>query len=234
MKNRNWFWGIFFILAAVSVIAIQTGSFVEIGIQSLLLGAFLLAIIIASLIRLNAFGVFFPLAFLYMIFWQPLNIVYVDYWMVLLAALLVSIGFSIIFGKHHKYRSGCNGSKKDWNRTSESIDDNNPNISIRFGSAGKYLHADNLQGGRFDVSFGELEIFFDEVQLSPEGTEIYVNCSLGSLILNVPKQWRIKENIHVTLGELTNKVRQTNPEENAPNLTISGNLKLGNIEIRYI
>jgi len=233
MKNKNWFWGIFFILSAVSVIAIQTGSFEQIGIQSLLIGAFLVAIIIASLVRLNFFGVFFPMSFLYMIFWQPLGIIYINYWLVILASVLTSIGFSIIFGRRHKHGVRCEG-RIEGNKQSESIDDNNPNVSVKFGSASKYLHADSLQSGKFYLSFGEMELFFDQVQLAPEGAEIFIDCSFGSVILNIPREWRVIDNMHVTLGEMNNKARATNIAEDAPKLTISGNLQLGGVEIKYI
>ena len=36
MKNRNWFWGFFFLLSAVFVIASQIGSFGQIGFISIL------------------------------------------------------------------------------------------------------------------------------------------------------------------------------------------------------
>jgi predicted membrane protein len=234
MKSKNWFWGIFFILAAIAVIAIQTGSFAEIGIQSLLLGAFLLAIIIASLVRFSAFGIFFPIAFLYMIFWQPLNLMYVNYWYVLLAALLVSIGFEIIFGKHNKYKHTHNHDYSCDRSATESIDDNNPDIAIKFGSACKYLHSDNFQGGKFTLSFGELQVFFDQVKLKSEGTEIFVDCSFGSLVLNVPRDWKVKENVHVSMGGFDNKVHNTNLADDAPTLMISGNLWIGSIEVKYI
>ena len=235
MKNKNWFWGIFFILTAVSIIAIQTGSFEQIGIQSLLIGAFLVAVIIASLVRLNFFGVFFPMSFLYMVFWQPLGLMYINYWFVVLASVLVSIGFSIIFGKRQHYGNwdGCK-KKPDYHQI-EDIDDNNPTASVRFGSSSKYLHADSFKTGRFYASFGELEIFFDQVQVNPEGAEILVDCSFGNIILNIPREWRIIDNIHVSLGELKNKARASaSISEDAPKITLTGNVSIGGLEIKYI
>jgi len=233
MKNKNLFWGIFFILTALAIIAMQTGSFEQISILSFLIGVFLTAIVILSLVKLNFFGVFPPMAFLYMIFWKPLGLVNINYWLLILSSVLISIGFSIIFGKQHKNRwdhKVRNGTEN----ISESIDDNNPVVSVRFGSSGKYLHTDNLQSGKFNVYFGELELFFDQVLLNTEGVEIFVDCNFGSLILNIPKQWRVNDNIHVTLGEVKNKIRQVNPADDAPKLTITGKVQIGAIEIRYI
>jgi len=237
MKNKNWFWGIFFILSAVSVIAIQTGSFELIGIQSLLIGAFLVAVIIASLVKLNFFGVFFPMSFLYMIFWQPLGLQYINYWFVVLASVLVSIGFSIIFGsRHHKSWPNCNG-KVDYvtqGSESEEIDDDNPNVSVRFGSASKYLHAEHFKTGRFAVSFGELELFFDQVKVDPEGAEIFIDASFGSIILNLPREWKVVDNVHVSLGEVKNKARASSQGEDAPRVTLTGNVQFGGMEVRYV
>ena len=119
-------------------------------------------------------------------------------------------------------------------QTVESIDDNNPVVNVHFGSSSKYLHADSLMGGQFTVSFGALEVYFDQVTLCPEGAEIYVDCSLGSLALFIPKTWRVVDNLHTSLGAVENDIRIADLGENAPKLTISGNVHLGNIDIRYI
>lgn len=234
MKNKNWFWGLFFILSAVSIIAIQTGSFVEIGLQSCILGALLVALIISSLIYRSSFGVFLPLAFLYIIFSGPLGFPYIDWWVLILASVLANIGFSILFHTPHKHVNHCHPKIENMRHNEENIDDNNPYAAVNFGSSSKYLHSDCLQSGKFFVSFGELEVFFDQVQLSPEGAEMFLDCSFGSLILNIPKNWRVVDNVSANLGSVSNKVRTSFFESDAPVLTLTGSVKLGSIEIKYI
>lgn len=234
MKNRNWFWGIFFLLSAVAVIAIQIESVGDIGIWSLLVGVLLVALIVYSIINLNFFGIFLPLAFLYMVFWEPLGLVEITPWMLILAAVLTSIGFGLIFHKKRKCKVDVHPSGEAVISEGETIDDNHPYAKVQFGSSSKYLHADALESGRFVSSFGELDVFFDQVQLSPAGAEIFLDCNFGSIKLNIPKNWQVVDDLHVTLGEFTNNRRTASLTENAPRLTITGNVQFGGVEISYI
>lgn len=236
MKNKNWFWGIFFILSAVAVIALQIGSFGEIGIWSLLVGVLLIALLIHSLFKLNYFGIFLPVAFLYMVFWQPLGFVHISPWMLILSGVFVSTGFSILFHRRHDYKHDWYNDKEFGAKNAEAtetIDDNHPYAKVQFGSSSKYLHSNNLQSGKFIASFGELEVFFDQVQLNSEGAEIFLDCSFASIKLNIPRQWRVIDNLHVSLAEVNNNKR-TAPAEDAPRITLSGNVQFGGVEIQYI
>jgi hypothetical protein len=234
MKSKNLFWGLFFLALAVFTIASQVGAFGEIGVLSVLEGVLLAALIIYSLISLNFFGVFIPLAFLYIIFRQPLGLPEVSTWMLLLTGLLTSIGFSIIFHKKNKYKSKCDYEGHDCSQTSETIDDNNPSAKVRFSSSSKYLHSDNLESANFAASFGALEVFFDKTQLSPQGAEVFLDCSFAEIKLYIPRNWRVIENINVSLAEVKYNNRMAVIEENAPRLTLKGNVQFGGIEIVYI
>ncbi len=233
MKNRNWFWGIFFIVAAVFVIASQIGTFEGISFFSIVSTVALVALAVHSLFKLNYFGIFVPVAFLYMIYWKPFALLFISPWILILAAVLISIGLSILFHRHPKIiKSSCGGSDH-FNQTAENIDDNNPYAKVSFGTSIKYLHSDSLKSGQFNVSFGSLEVFFDQAQVSPEGAEIYVECSFGELKLYIPKEWKVTDKIHSSLGGVQNDIRIAKPAEDAPQITLVGNVQLGNIEITY-
>lgn len=247
MKSKNLFWGIFFLALAVFIIASQLGGFGQIGVWSVLEGVLLLAIIVYSLIKLNFFGVFIPATVLYMIFWSPLGLPFVSPWFLLLAGLLTTIGFSIIFHKKPHHETCCIGKgewhkdgwdKDDWKDghapTIENIDDNHPNAKVSFGSSSKYLHGDSLQSGQFSCNFGSLDIFFDKAQLSPEGAEIFLDCSFGAIKLYIPKTWRVIDKISASLGGVNYNNRSAALAEDAPRLTLTGNVNLGGIEIQYI
>jgi predicted membrane protein len=233
MKGKNLFWGIFFLALAGFIIASQLGAFGTIGVWSLLEGILLVSLIIFSLVKLNFFGVFIPAAFLYMIFWKPLDFPYVSPWLLLLAGLLVSIGFSIIFHKKSTKEACCGRKDSDHKNIAETIDDNHPEAKMSFGSSTKYLHTDNLQGGHFTVSFGSLEVYFDQTQIAPEGAEVSVDCSFGELKLYVPKHWKVIDKISTNLGD-THYQNRNVLGENPPTITFSGNVQFGTIEIQYI
>lgn len=246
MKFRNWFWGLFFLVAAVFVVASQTGAFGQLGIWSVGATVVLIAIMIESMIHLNFFGVLLPLAFLYMIYQVPLGLMEVSIWLLFLAAIFASIGLHLIFRPHMKrwekrcerWESRCerrlDHGHGDFSRVSESVDDNNPFVKSSFSSSGKYLHADSLKSGQFFVSFGELEVYFDQAKLDPTGAEVYVDCSFGSLKLFIPRDWNVIDKVSASLGGVDDDKRYNKPTENAPTLTLTGNVSFGSLEVHYI
>lgn len=231
-KHNNWFWGVFFVLAAVFVVASQIVNFTQVGFWSILATVVLAAVFIQSLIHLNYFGVFLSLALAYMIYQVPLGLYIISPWLLLLAAVLLSIGFHTIFHQRPKYTKYKH--HDDDCRTFEDIDGNNPYVKVTFGSSSKYLHGDSLKTGQFYCNFGALEIYFDQVTLDPDGAEIFVDCSFGEIKLFVPRSWRVLDKMHSGLGSVKDEPRRGSPSEDAPILTLTGNVSLGAVEINYV
>jgi len=116
----------------------------------------------------------------------------------------------------------------------EGDDINNPYISVSFGSACRYLHSDRFESADLSCSFGNLEVYFDGVTLSPEGAEVTVNCSFGNIELYVPSHWRVIDDISSSLGnaEVSKHLRGNGAD--APTLTVTGSVSLGNVEVNRI
>ncbi|NLA86999.1 MAG: hypothetical protein GX847_06910 [Clostridiales bacterium] len=233
MKHSNWLWGVFFVLAAVFVIVSQITSFAQIGFWSILAAVFLAAVFIQSLIHLNYFGVFIALAVAYWIFQVPLSLYIISPWLLILTAVLLSIGFHIIFHRYSKCRYVRRHSDDEYT-TIEEIDDNNPYVKVSLGASSKYLHADALKSGQFYCKLGELNVYFDQVQLAPDGAEIFVDCSLGAINLYFPKTWRVINSLHDSLGGVNEDSRRSTPAPDAPQIVVTGNVSLGAVEFNYI
>jgi hypothetical protein len=234
MKNRNWFWGIIFLLSAIVVIATQTGAFGKIGVLSILASVMLIAIIIQSAVSVNFFGVFLPMAFLYMIYKEPLNLPEIQTQLLLLSSVLASIGFSILFRAKPKKKVFDCGANKNFSKSTETIDDNNPYAKVNFGASSKYVHSDCLKSGNFSVSFGALEVYLDQAQIDPNGAEIFIDCSFGGIEMYIPRHWRVVDNLQVNLAGVDNNTRLAKIDENSPVLTLSGNIQLSGVEIKYV
>lgn len=234
MKKSKWFWGVFFILSAVFVIASQVTDFVRIGFWSVLGAVLLVAVMIQSAVHRNFFGIFIPLVLLYEIFWQPLALVHISVWVLLAAAVLLSIGFSCIFRCRPPVIQNKPENSGRFQGTTESIDDNNPEAKVSFGASTKYLHSNALKTGRFYASFGSLEIYLDQARLCPEGAEIYVDCHFGSIEIYVPNWWRVESNVHASIGAANAGERSVEAGPDAPLLTITGNVSFGAVEVNYI
>ena len=237
MKHNNWFWGVFFVLAAVFVIATQIpSSFAVIGFWSIAAAVLLAAVFIQSLVRLNFFGVFLSLAIAYMLFHGSLALPWLSPWLLLLAAVLLSIGFHIIFGRSHKrrYEQRHGDKTDDGYRTIEDVDGNNPTVKVSFGSSSKYIHADTLKSGRFSCSFGSLSVYFDQAQLASDGADLYVDCSFGEIKLFFPREWNVVDNLTTSLGGIRNDSRADRVDSALPAVTLTGGASFGSIEINRV
>jgi hypothetical protein len=95
------------------------------------------------------------------------------------------------------------------------------------------LNADSLETVRLSCNFGAMEIYFNQVELSPNGAEADINCSFGGIQLFIPKHWQVIDKLHCTLAGVNVK-SFTAPAENAPRLTLNGSVSLGGVEVKYI
>ena len=240
MKNRNWFWGIFLLLAADFAVGSQFNAFSAINFWTVAATVLLAAIFIDSLVRLNFFGVLVPVALLYELYCRPLDWPFVSVWLLLLAAVLASWGLEILFGRHRHWYGHC-GHHHDWHGDGESfvsntedIDGDNPVARMSFGSSSKYLHSDRMRTAQLSVSFGRLDVYFDQVQLSPDGAEVFAECSFGEMNLFLPRAWQVTDNLRTSLGNVQDDMRRETPAPGAPRLTLTGSASFGNIEIHYI
>jgi len=236
MKHRNWFWGSFFLAAAIFVIACQVGAFVQIGFWSIAATVLLAAVCISSIVELHFFGIFISLALLYEIYQQPLDLFPISFWLLILAAVLASMGFGMIF-RGPRYRCGIGGWRHRWDssgNSEENIDGDDIFVKSSFSESCKYLHADGLKRARLSSSFGKLSVYFDQVQLSPEGAVADLDVSFGEMLLFVSKNWRVIDHVHTGLGAVNNDVRNSLPGADAPVLTLTGNVSFGNLQIHYI
>ncbi len=240
MRHRNWFWGLFFLAAAAFVLAGQTIRFGEIGLWTILATICLAALAVQSGATRNFFGMFFSVALIYALYQKPLDLVHISFWLLMVAAAFASIGCSILFPS--RWHRGPDG---DWQgfgdagceafrSSAQTIDDDNPSARVSFGSSCKYLHGDCLRSARFSVAFGKLDVFFDQAKLSPEGADVFIDCSFSGMELYLPKEWRIVDNLRADLGSVENTLRSAPPAPDAPRLTVNGSVSFGKVILHYI
>lgn len=240
MKNKSWFWGVFLILAAGLAIASQLGGFGYLSVWSLLATIALLALIVYSIASRNAFGIFIPIALLYAIYRVPFNLPRISLWILLIAAVLLSMGIEMIFHNQLKNYRNRHWEKdhhiaSNFSHSDQVGDDNHPSISASFTESSRYLHASALQSGNFSVSFGSLNVYMDNVALDPAGANIKVDCSFGSMIIYVPNHWTVNEQIHVSIGDAKNETRFYSAENvDSPVLNVYGNVQFGEIKICHL
>ena len=242
----KWTFGLFLLLAAALILSNQFGGFVELGIGSIITAALALAFLLHCIINPLFGAIPIPLAVLYCVFQSPLNLPFIPIWTMVLVAVLATVGLSILLpSKWKKYNHTYSDGHKHWYKDGEECDcdaaqireggdENNPVVCVNMSSVSRYLHAERLETAILECSFGSLEVFFDKVTLSPDGAEARIACRFGNIEIYVPKQWRVKDEVSCSMGNVSFTGRYTEPDESAPSLTLVGNVSLGNVEVHYI
>ncbi|MDO7795149.1 hypothetical protein Q7375_06460 [Lactiplantibacillus plantarum] len=191
--HKNWFWPVFLIASAVVLIVSQLGLFtLHVSIWSLLLTLILVAALISSLRYLNMPGVVFAIAFLTMIYAQPLGITKLVPWTILGAAVLLSIGLGLLihprYQYHYRYHNHDHAhynhhNHDDVHESTSTINDDHVNLDLSLGNSIRYVHSENFRSADLNVSMAGAKIYFDDADIKEGRATINVDVSLGSLEL---------------------------------------------------
>lgn len=249
MRNRNGiFWGLFLLLSAAILVVSQlhlityTFSFWTI-VATILLAA----VLIKSLVYYSIPGSVFSLAFLAILYAKPLGITALVPWTILGAALLISIGLSMIFhpliARHRPWISYRKNFSKghhgrfvnfDYNDDPDvkTVDDPDVNVYVKMGSSIRYVKSDDFNTANIDVSMGDAKVYFDNVKINDSAT-INVNVSLGGVELYVPRDWNILKGLDNNMGNIS-EVGDVEADADSPDVAITGMISMGNLKIHYI
>lgn len=249
MRNRNGiFWGLFLLLSAAILVVSQmhliTYTF---SFWTIVATIFLVAVLIKSLVYFSIAGSVFSLAFLAILFAKPLGITALVPWTVLGAALLISIGLSMIFRpllvKHRPWMRRSYY-KKQWNggeRVSfdrkvdpdvETVAESDINVYVKMGSSIRYVKSDDFKRADIDVTMGDAKVYFDNVTVTDTAI-INVNASLSGVELYVPKNWNVIKEMNSNLGGVT-EVGFADVTADSPTITVRGLVSLSGLKISYV
>lgn len=245
-KNKGLFWGLLLVLGAIFVVVGKLGYFKEVNTVEIVISVLLVCYMIRSIIKVSFSGILFPVAFLCIIYDKQLGLEAITPWTVLFAALLGSIGLSMIFYKKPKRKEITEHSeywqKGHWQdrwhdhwRHGESEDELSGEYVFsmhRFSGATKYIRSTDLVKAELKNSFGESSYYFDEVITKGDHAEICVDNSFGELNLYLPKEWTVVNEISAWLGEV--KEQGSYRGEGAPVVKVKGSVSFGEVKIIYI
>lgn len=225
------FWGLLFILAAAYLVASKFWSLPSISIFTILLTVFLVTIMIKGVKHVNFWEILFPIAFLCILYDEPLGITALTPWTVLGAALLGSVGLSMIIKPKKEMHFEFEYDSDD-HGTPEQCTGENIRFENHFGESIKYIHSDNFCNGHFENTFGSLSVYFDNAMIQKETATVYVENHFGAIELYIPKEWRVMNHLEHTFGEIEEKGRYEG--SSACTLILNGETTFGVIEIHYI
>lgn len=228
------FWGLLFVLAAVYMVVSKFWMLPEISIFTIVLTVFLVSVLIKGVRHVNFWEILFPLAFLCILYDDMLGITDLTPWTVLGAALLGSIGLSMIFRPNHNVHIEMFHDNEDANGniTSEQYTGEKIHFENNFGSSIKYINSDNFISGNFENNFGSMSIYFDNAVIQIPAATIYVDNNFGETKLFIPKEWRVDNRLNHSFGNV--QIKGVCEGSSANMLIITGDANFGEIEIHYI
>lgn len=250
IRTKNIFWGAFLIFAAVFLIVNQMGIFEGVGLFSALFTVFWVAVLVEGVIRRSFGKILFSIAFICIIFDEPLGIEAITPWTVLAAALLGTIGLNMLFKrkKHYYYEKnwdkhyddkiidvevGDDSDRYDEKKRQENgLDGNKIFFRTSFGSAVKYVNSDNFEYASLECSFGAMKVYFDNALIQNGSATIDLDVSFGGVELYIPKHWAVVNQTDTSFGGIDEKNRCES--NGSPVLTLTGDISFAGVTIIYI
>lgn len=256
MKKGKVIWALLFIGIAVVILAGGLGVIPE--VSGKLIAAVLLGVVaVGSLWELWFWGLFFSLAVIGILYAPQLHIESITPWPILGAAALLSIGFSMLFGKQASQRRTERARKRHGNfadqhfksahyqngqgqqvydtafgETNEQVKGEMLFFKNSFGATSKYVNTDNFRSAVLQNSFGEMKVYFDNAMMQQETATIDVSNSFGETQIFLPKEWKVENQISSMLGSVSEQ-NMHQPSE-GHTVILTGSVSMGEVQIIYI
>ena len=231
MKKERIFWGIFLVVGAVFLIISGMHLLPGIPFFRLLLTILLAGCLIKSLLVVSFTGILFSIAFLCILHAEALGITAITPWPVLGAALLGSIGLSLIFPHRHKYWKNHVAEEFE---SVDQVDGNVIQLSTSFGSSIKYVNSEDLEHVKLECSFGAMKVYFDNAIIQSGKAQLDMHVSFGGVELYVPRGWRVSNQLRASFGGVDEKIKNTYVTEDSPTLVLAGSVSFSGVTILYV
>lgn len=227
------FLGLFFILSAVYIVVCKFWILPDISVFSILMTIFFIWLFIQGIIHCNFWEILFPIAFICIIYDEPLGITDLTPWTVLGAALLGSIGLSMIFKPKKNYKVNMNGHVVGGSGvSSEQCSGEMIHCENHFGSQIKYINSDNFRSAHLENNFGALNVYFDNAVIQGGIATVTVENNFGETVLYIPREWKVQNNITRSFGSVSETGRNEGTSENT--ICLQGDCSFGSIEIHFV
>ena len=226
MKNRNWVYGLFFILSSAAVIFNQTNYGFGIPLNTLMINIVILFVLLMGLINLNWFTTLLGITGLIIFHLDTLGLAHINPWAIALAVGMAAIGLGLLF-KFPK-----NNWFNHYNTVESDTDEKDIAFSTNFGSGIKYVNSEAFETVALSNNFGEMKVYFDNATPATDAV-INLASSFGDVELYIPKDWNLVLGINNVLSDIEEKNTQTK-KKSGPKVTLTGNANLSDISIIYI
>ena len=229
--RSNVFWGIALICAALLLIIDSVGSnlgFFELPVFKIILCVLIGAWGVTEVMKGKPQNIFLPLAFIFAILQDDISVwvghggeKFVSTWIVIVAGLLLQIGFSALVPKG-RIRAGASGANGG------SVERGDGYYENDLGASTCYVDAAKLGYYKVENDLGKLDVYIENVEAYTGSGTLEVDNNLGQTVIHVPAGWAVENRVTSSLGSVTCSV----PTTGSPMLTIIGSCDLGNVSIQ--
>lgn len=240
------FWGIFFIACALFVVLNQMGIWTyKLGFWAAI-GTVIFAIgLLDGLINLRITESVFSVAFILMIFAEPLHITKLVPWTILLAAVLISIGLGIIFRNRFHTLVYANKKIKNFRNKREAITDHiftdtvtkeqgaHVMVDQTMSDSSRYIHSKKLETIDVNAKMSDVDLYLDDAQAAGDSVTMNVNLTMSDLTVYLPLSWQVESNLASGFMSGDFEIDGTS-NGGGPTLIINGRSSMSDIDIEYV
>lgn len=230
MKKERIFWGLFFIVGAVALVVNKLGYLGGISLWTVFFTVFLAATLIKSAVHRSASGILFSIAFLCILYDKQLGITALTPWTVLGAALLGSIGCSMLLQPWKNRHRADHHYDKDFEQ--ETVEGESMDLSTSFAGSIKYINSDDFKRANVKCSFGAMKVYFDNAVIQGDQAVVVFDVSFAGVELFVPKEWYVDNDVDASFGGIEEKNRSIST--GTPVLRLAGECSFAGITIIYV
>ncbi|WP_297630736.1 hypothetical protein [uncultured Clostridium sp.] len=228
MKKRSVFWGLLLIIASILLVLTDIKGFHLRSGLDIVVTIILLGIFIESLIKINFYGIIFPIGLTYLIYQEEFKLYKLNIIIVLLGSLLLSVGLSMIFKRNNRKMIDI-FSRKEKVKLKESYD---IEAKVHLGETITYV-TNEFRDGYLESSFGAIKVYFDKSNIEGTDASFEINSLCAGVELYVPKEWQIVNGITNILSGVNEEGKYINVEKKSV-LRLTGISKLSGITIKYV
>ncbi len=246
-KWSRIFWGVGLIAAAVFLVIDQLHLLpFTIGFWAIFWTVVFVASLITSVINKNLYGAIFSIAFLAIVYVKPLPISALSPLIILLVAILVSDGISLIFRNSFKPTIIINGKKVNANWSdlinknfkadnvitdnSFGVDSDNVVISGKMTEASRYIHSQNLKTVTIDSSMGDVSVYLDDAKAAGDEVIMNINTSMCDVDVYIPSDWQVENNMQNSLSD----VDIDHSKGTGTKLILQGRNTMGDLTVKHV
>lgn len=231
MNKKNLFWGIVLILLAAYLIVERVGLIPKLPILTILLTVIFVYMIIRGIMKWDFFEIFLPAALIGCLYDKELHITEITPWILLLAALLVSAGLTLIF-KNTKKKTEWKNYAFANSHIDNSQDGSYVQVHNSFNGTSKYVNSNFFAKADVNNTFGQCNVFFNNAVIANGNAIINVKNSFGEVNLYLPGTWRVDVKRDCAFGDVK-MYGEGNHDMDAPFVQILADCNFGQINIYF-